>query len=413
MRKIIQHLFSQIQLFFQTDIRYLVKGGGWLSISKAVSIAASFFSSIAFANLLPQETYGIYRYLLSVVGILVISTLHGIDSAVTQAAANNKEGSFFLALKEKMKWGALGGIGSLLIAGYYTLNESNTLALLFLIAAAFIPLMEPLYLYVALLNGKKLFEISAKYTASSRIFATTIIILTVFFTTNIFALVLAYFFSNTLARVILLIFTIKKTPLSKVSDPETVSFGKHLSFMWLFPQISNFVDKVLMFHFAGASALAIYTFAFIPFKQAQTALASLDTLAFPKFATADAITLQKTLPKKVLKSYLIVVPLVIAYILTASFFFRLLYPQYMEAVLPSILVMLQLLLFPLGLFRIALTAQKEETKLYISNATYSIVRVVLLFVLVPFFGIYGAIFAIMSTTVVISILNTSLFFRMR
>ncbi len=50
--------------YIKTDMIYLVKGGFWLTLGQIISSVSSLLLVIAFANLLPKETYGIYKYFL-------------------------------------------------------------------------------------------------------------------------------------------------------------------------------------------------------------------------------------------------------------------------------------------------------------------------------------------------------------
>ena len=160
-----------------------------------VSSISSFLLAIAFANLLPRETFGVYKYILSVCGILAIPTLGGINTAVTQAVARGYEGSLIPALKTKIKWGLLGGLASLILAGYYYFQGNIILTISFLVAAIFLPLMDPFGIYDSLLQGRKLFNISSKYLIISQIISVIALIITIFLTKNIFLVLLAYFLS--------------------------------------------------------------------------------------------------------------------------------------------------------------------------------------------------------------------------
>lgn len=406
-------LLKKFERFFKTDMMYLAKGGFWLTLGKIISILASLLSSIAFANLLPQETYGIYRYVLSTLALLTIPTLSGINTSLTCSVANGYEGSFFLALKTKIKWGILSGISSIALSLYYYINGNNILSLIFIIAAIFLPFMDPLCLYMYLLNGKKLFKESIKYSTYTRIISTILIIITLVITSNIFILILVYFLSNTLLRLLYLIITLKKVPLNKKVDDTTISFGKHLTLMNVLGQISTYLDKLLVFHYIGATALAIYYLGLTPFKQVQNFFTSLNVLALSKLSSVESQELKKTLPKKVLKVYIIIVPIIIIYILLAPLLFKILYPEYLDSVNISRFFMLLLLFYPITIFGTAMTARVEKEKLYISSTIYSIIRIVLLLILVPIFGMSGAVCSILSVGLINSIVTIYLFYRIK
>src|SRR3989344_3136851 len=125
--------------FFKTDMVYLAEGGSWLSLGQIVSSISSFLLIIAFANLVPKETYGTYKYVLSIVGILLIPSLPGISTAVSMAATRGLDGTLALALTTKVRWGFISSLASLLLAGYYFVSGNTSLMISFLIASIFLP----------------------------------------------------------------------------------------------------------------------------------------------------------------------------------------------------------------------------------------------------------------------------------
>ena len=408
----IYQLLRWSEQYTKTDMIYLAQGGFWLIAAKIVSLLASFCTSIAFANLLLPETYGTYRYILSVFGFLTITTLVGLDTAITRTVAKGNDGSIVPVLKTKIKWGLLGGLIGIGLGLYYYFQHNYIIALCIFIASVFLPIMDPLYLFTAVLNGKKLFKISTKYNATIRILTSLAIITALFLTSNIFIILLVYFVSNTLLRLIFSKLTFKKINLMGPQDPTAISYGKHLTLMSLLGQLSTYLDKILIFHYAGGSALAIYYFAQTPFKQVQGILNTFNILALPKFSAAEVKTLKSTLPKKLFKSYLMIILIVIIYIFTAPYLFKIFYPQYLKSVFLSQLFILLLLLFPINLFSSALTSQSQTKKLYISTTTYAIIRSTLLMILVPVFGIYGAAATILLSNLISAVQVAYLFFRM-
>ena len=98
---------KRTQKYTGTDNVYLAKGGFWLTLGQVVSMASAFLLAIAFANLLDPVTYGNYKYILSLLGLLGIFTLDGMRTAINQAVARDLEGSFYTGFKTKLKWGLL------------------------------------------------------------------------------------------------------------------------------------------------------------------------------------------------------------------------------------------------------------------------------------------------------------------
>ena len=260
----IYKLLRRSEKYTKTDMVYLAKGGFWLTINQIISISSAFLLSIALANLLPKEIYGQYKYIISIFSILAISTLPGMDTAVTRSIAQGNEGSFKQALKTKMKWGLLGALVSLCFAIYYFVNQNNTLAGSFAIVAFALPTVDSWALYTSYFNGKKLFNKLAKYAGTLKIISTFTIISVVYLSDNIFWLLLAFFVPFIVIRLIYLFIIKNKYKPNKNIDSQTIKYGKHLSFVGVLGSIAMQIDKVLIFHYIGAAELAIYSLAISP-----------------------------------------------------------------------------------------------------------------------------------------------------
>ena len=91
-------ILRRSQKYTGTDNVYLAKSGFWLTLGQFFSLVVTFLSAVAFANLLDPTTYGNYKYVLSLLGILAVFCLDGMRTAVTQAVARGFEVLFILPL---------------------------------------------------------------------------------------------------------------------------------------------------------------------------------------------------------------------------------------------------------------------------------------------------------------------------
>ncbi|MFA6270194.1 MAG: oligosaccharide flippase family protein [Candidatus Paceibacterota bacterium] len=398
--------------YTKTNMVYVATGGFWLTLAKVISTLSALATSIAFANLLSPETYGIYRYVLSLLVVLTIPTLSGMDVAVTRSVAQGNEGAFMPAFWTKIKWGTLSGIASLVVASYYYLQGDFNLVISFLIASVFLPFMDPLLLYSAYLSGKKDFATSTKYQIITNVIAGVAMVIVVLLSKNIFLIIFTYFAVYSLLRLIFLILTTKKIEGYPQKDPSTISYGKHISLMNVLSIISTSLDKILIFNYINATALAGYYIALAPFKQVQGIISSVNTLAFPNFSKNDIQTLKKTLPQKIIKSYIPILVIIIVYIAISPYAFKLVYPKYTDYIILSDIFILQLLFNPTSFLYTALMALGKQRHMYIYSTFYSVVRILLLLILVPLFGMYGAAWTILITGVLSTSVLIYMFYRL-
>lgn len=379
--------------YTQTDMVYLVKGGFWLTSGQIVSTLASFLLAIAFANLLDIAVYGYYKYILSLTGILVIFTLPGIGTALTQATARNLEGSFYTGFKTKLKFGTLSSLAAVILAGYYFFQGNYTLPIPLLIVAVFFPLMQSSQIYGSFLAGRKLFKTATKYNVLSQILSVGALITALFFTKNLFLLIAIYFISNTSLNYFFYLFTKIKFRPKKNEDLKTLAFGRHLSLMEIIGVVASYIDGILVFHYLGAIELAVYSFAIAPPEQIKGFLKSIQTLALPKFAQKTKEEIRATIFKKNVKLFFFLLLIVCLYILIAPFLYKIFFPKYLEAVFYSQIFSVSLLAYVIFLPLTALQSQMATKKLYKINTYGSLVQILLLFLFVYFFGLLGAILA--------------------
>lgn len=415
MKDLKQKLYNLLrwsEKYTKTDMVYLSKGGGWITAGNIVSSIGSFLLIIAFGNLISPHDYGVYKYILSVVAILSIPTLSGINTAVTQAVAKGFDGSYTEGFKTKIKWGLWGGVASIFLAGYYFINDNNTLAFAFLISTIFLPFMDTFKLYGSFLNGKKYFKQSSLYNSVAIIVRVTALIFTLFLTQNIFLILIVDFMSSTTMRFILFLYVAHKYPMNNKTDSSTISYGKHLSLMTVLGTISSQLDKMLLFTFIGSVELAVYSFAVAPITKMSGLLAPVTALAFPKFAENKPEVLKKTLPKKLFYFFIISAGITITYITLAPTIYKFIFPAYTEAVLFSQVFALSLLFFPQKLLAVSLTAHKQQKALYVINTLSPLVKISALLILLPFFGIWGAVIAFLIPLVLNGILSIYYFQKM-
>lgn len=379
--------------WIKTDMVYLTKGGFWLTLGQGISISSSLILSIIFANILPKEVYGTYRYILSICGILTITTLSGMNTSVIRSIARSQEHVFFKALKAKIYWGLWGALGSLLISGYYLFQHNLGLAAGFLIVAAFLPVMDSFALYDSILQGKKNFRLSTRYSVITQCLATLTIIITAVLTKDVYLILLSYFVSWTVLRFFFLKRSLETYRLNNQDDPEAVPYGKHLSFMLIPITVANYFDRLLIFHFLGAAEVAIYSIAIAPPEQIKGLLKNLNTLALPKFSKKSLAEINETIWGKMLKLSLIIGLVVILYIIAAPLLFHIFFPAYSEAIPLSQLFTLSLLATVMYIPLSIMQSQKLSGQLYRFNLLTSIFQIAALLAIIPCFNLYTVVAA--------------------
>ncbi len=403
MKNIKQKIYSLVkksEKWTKTDMVYLAKNGSWIALSRSIGIISAFLLSIAYANLLPKETYGLYKYTLSIAGLLGIFSLPGINTSLIRSISLGHEGSFGKALKTKVKWGFLGLVVGLSVSGYYFFNGNLVIASGFLIASFFVPITEVFNISGCYLQGKKLFKTSAMVNSIKSILFAIAIVSTIFFTKNIVLILLAFYFSTLIFQIAIYLYIFKKYKRNNSIDNSTISFGKHLSLISIIEKLAMHIDKILMWHLLGPAKLAVYAFATLPVIQLNSLLKIIPTLSFPKLTVQNRNELKKTLPQKTMKLLLLLIIPVIIYYTLAPLLFKLLFPEYLEAIKYSQIYSLSILTIPLGMFATTITAKAHKRYLYIIKTINPSIKIILYAMLIPAFGINGAIASFILANVI-------------
>ncbi|OGZ32602.1 MAG: hypothetical protein A3I88_02515 [Candidatus Portnoybacteria bacterium RIFCSPLOWO2_12_FULL_39_9] len=392
----------KLQNYFKIDLLYLVKGGSYLMLGKAVNLTSAFVVALAWANWINPEIYGNYQYILSLTAIISVFSLPELETAVVQAVARNLEGSFMRGFKTQLKWGILASLASLTAAGYYYwLKDNVLLALCFLVVAAFLPLFNASLIYASFLSGKKLFNFQVKYDSLTQVAAASIMILTLFsvkhFLSNapnfivLLLIIFIYYLSRTLLRLFFLIKTKRKFNPNSQEEAETVSYGKHLTLTGFIGTLSEYLDKILLFHYLGAIELAVYSFAVLVPKQIRVVIDHIAVLSLPKLSIRSREELKKTFIKKIYYLTALISVLVIFYIIIAPWVYKILFPKYLTAIPYSQLYALSVIPVSFSMISEIFKAKMVIKEIYQIRIIGPLVKIGLSVVLIPLYGIWGAI----------------------
>jgi len=406
------NLLRWSEKYFKTDMVYLFKGSFWLTLSQGLAAVASFLLAIAFANLLPKEAYGNYKYILSLSGIIGTLGLTGIGVGIVQAVARGYDGTLIKAFALNLKWSIFQVIIALGAAIYYFVNGNVLLGASLVIIGLTTPFLKGFELYNAYLGGKREFRTATFYSFIKDISTSVLIFLVILFSDNVILIVAVFFISNTLFNSFYFRRIASRIINLHSVDYGALGFGKHLSVINVLLNISAQLDKVIIFHYIGAIELAIYSFAVAIPKQVRGMVGMVSSLAMPNFSHRSVEEIRRSVPKKFFTSFLILGPLTVLYIIFAPFIYKILFPQYLDSVIYS---QIYALLIPLygNLAETALTAKKAVRERYILSLGSSLFNVGTMFILIHFWGILGIIISIVTTKYLTTILSLTFLRRLK
>lgn len=409
MRHILSKLEKKMNINFRSNLAntLYIMGGGVIALISNLAI------SVALANYLSPTIYGSYKYIQSMASVISAFSLTQTATVITRSVARGYEGAWKEGAARMLIWSVLPAAIGAILSGYYLLQTNYILASSLFIACILAPLGQVARLYGPYLAGKQLFNETFKNQIVRSTVPAATLITTSFYSESTLSMVTAFFLSYLVTDSALSFHTyLKYRPNSKQSETDN-KFTKHLSFMNLLSTGANHLDKVLLFQFVGASDLAVYAIATAIPEQTKMIPTGLKSLLYPKISKQTQSQLEKTLPLRGIQITTLLIIILGLYVVAAPFIFTYLFPKYVGGILISQVYAIGMTLAFSMPYRLALTANEKTKSLYIIDITSAAVKILLTFVLVTHYGIWGAVWSVVLTKLVAGTLTVSAFYAAR
>ncbi len=381
--------------YTKMDMVYLTRGSFW---SVAGQVSASLIAltlSVVMARYVPKDVYGQYKYVLAIISVLSAFSLNGIGTAVLQSAARGFDGALGDSFRANLRWSFAIFIGTFALGGYYLMAGNFVLGLGILLGGSVTPFLGSFNLYAPFLSGKKEFALQAWYADFvTNIIPAVALIVTAYVAPRPLPLVAVYFITNLAATAYAYWKTSRKLHHATAQhDPHMLHYGKHLSLIGILGGIAGNIDQLLLFHFTGATDLAIYNFATGIPDQIKGPLKSLDAMTQARFANRETRDIRSSIRNKMFWMFMASILIIGTYILVAPYLYLFLFPAYAVAIPYSqiyILSLFGMIVHPAASY---LAAKKKVKQLYINTIVNAFLQMGLMTAGVIFWGLWGLIIA--------------------
>lgn len=391
MKKIADAKDNRVNLLF--DFNYYLKGGFWLAISQVGAFALGFLNTYFFTNYASKEVYGAYGYTLSIIGILSLISLPGVNNAIMYSSAKGFDGVLLRGTKIRLKYAILGAVILIIISFYFSIfSDKKMVGWGLLFSAILFPFAFSTNGYLSFLQGKKAFKEFSLLSVSSTLLTTSAVIFGIFFLKKVSLILLSRFLAISLANLFFLRYTLNRCENSNI-DNNFLKLSRNMSLLGILGGICSNIDRVFVGTVLSLSTMALYNFSFVLTNPLRTVGVFINKLAFPKMAMGKRISVMEKL-KKLVPFLLggIILTGILAYFVI-PYIVRLLFPKYMKAV-PFLRIMTfsGLLAIPSLLIISFLYAFKELHKIfYVLHIGAYLGDIGLLIILGTIFGVYGVI----------------------
>lgn len=394
MRQIYDLLATTLEKHLNFDARYFLRGGFWLTVGQVIITLLGLLTTVAFAHILDENSYGVYRYIIGLAVIFSTFSLTGLGQAILQTAAKKWYGFYNETFKINIFYSLPIFILALSSAGYYWLNSNTTLAFGCLIIALLQPIINIFQFIPTFLHGTGRFKESTMVHTMKSIVSALISLGTLFLTNNILWLIVAYLGGQALTNIISNLWyrPHSTTPTPKEEFTRYINYAKHTSIRGLILNVAFRTDSIIVFTQLGAIELAIYTIANVIPEQIKNTFKSLSTLLLPKYASHDDFQMvRKSIPTRSFHFFLLLCGVSLAYVLISPFVYHLLFPKYEAAVFLSQLVALSFPALTSLIPMSAIESQIREKDLYFLNTSSAVIMLACTISGVLLYGLIGAV----------------------
>ena len=393
MQKLIDHKLASFGSRFQIDLAYFVKGGLWLTLSLAVSLLLGLARTVFFARLTGQELYGQFGFVTHVIGLFSILALPGMGTALAQTVARGNHGALIDAARSRVKWGAL---ASLLLAGfalyYFYLGETLFVAA-FLMGGAFLPFRLAAQVVLGYYNGCKRFDKVSLLSVGVSVLNTLSILLVLWLQQGLLWLIFANGGSQLLLYGAFYLRESRRVQ-DRSRDPEVVRYGRSLTWAQAIISVTAYVDVVILGFAVSFADVAIYRIAAVLPNSLKSSMQIFRPLVLPKIAEQPKKRFYtKRNHRRLLFLFMLNISVVLVSIAILPTLISTLYGgRYANSVFYAQVLMVSLgIAIPNVVLNASLQAQKQFRTIYRLSLLYGILRISTLIVLVPFWGVWGAV----------------------
>lgn len=415
MRAAARRFSDTVSRIFQIDARSLLRDSAWLTGSRMVAVATGMILTIAFANLLSPEVFGTYKYLIAAAGTVSAFSLNALGSALMRTIARGNRNAVPGVVRIAAFASVPASLAAAGIGAYYLIQGNVPLGAGFLLIAVSNVLGNAVGLAKAILSGTGDFKAIAVTSIPRTIVTTMVVIGALFLTQNILIIFAVYVGVNLVASATLYFWTLRKLQIHPSSEgvSETVRYGTHLSILGFFILIANQADQLLVWHSVGAAALAIYALALAPVQEMKNLLDITISTAFPKIANKSGSELRIILPLRLLQTFVVSAVATFAYVLLIPFLFIYLFPAYQEAIIISQLLAITILFQPKSLLDMVILIEGAVRMRYAIILTSQVIKLGLIASLIPIYGLWGGVMAIILSEALSMILYIGVYFIKR
>ncbi len=382
----------------------LLKSFSWLMALRAIQQMLGLIGVYFLARGLETSTFGKYGILLSILAICTILTFPGLNTAVAQCVARGSSSVYRRALL----FGVIGGsLGSLVcFSGWFYFRGSDSdLSIGLLLTAFLFPVSHGMLQWQSVLTGKEMFKNVFWIGSLTSVITYTVIIAgLLLYPDELLVPVVAVLAVPALINSLMTVYSLSKTE-KEGADELAIKYGIASSGYLAINTIANHLDKLLLFYFLSAEVVAIYMVAERLSDLAKSVVQDFSAVLSPRFARLSEYTRRIDFKLKLLGLLFSAVILLLTFTILPWVLVVIFSEKYVDAIPVAQGLMVSVAIGIHATLRARyVTSKLDSVSVRDIYVTISIARIVFTFILVPLFGVWGAVGSAICYRVVSNIL---------
>lgn len=359
---------------------------------------AGFLASVLWANSFSQETYGNYQVIVAATAIVANFCLTGLNDAALISAAKRKDGNLDSILWQRI---AVSGVGALLVALWGLLrygSDDPIMASGYVVAAVlFVPLqLQPIW--QAFTNGKGKFRaltVGQMLLASVNVLGVGTFVAVGWTSSASLPWVLAASLGLTATVGLGLQWSLRSMRETADRDRSIIAYGHHVTAAMLLGWVFS-SDRLIVGEALSSADVAVLSVALVLPNQVKVFFTAFEQVFLPKVTEAGSVAAAwayiRPRMARLASAYAVlgILGFVLLPLVIPAFFSA----RYIEAVPYSKWLWLSLCLSsPFTFLASILNSQRDKRFLYIKNLANPAITLALFVVLIPRYGVAGAVTA--------------------
>ena len=210
-------------------------------------------------RVLNKNQFGNYQFILSVLSMLTIFSLSGMNNAVMQSVARGKLGTFRLSLKLSVLSSLFGSLILLTMGMWYYLSDDNIFSTAFFILSVSFPFTHGLTCWGAVKHGQKKFASLFKIEGVFALLNTLVVVgVSLTFRAPMVWILVATGITHGFKNLIFTCYLLNRIDCKEPVEEKSIRYGIKTTLNLSFNIIANNIDKLLVYSFFSPASLAVY-----------------------------------------------------------------------------------------------------------------------------------------------------------